>query len=137
MTVIPIVIGALGTITKGLIKGLEELEIRRWQEAIRSTILLRYYIIEILRGILETWRGSLSLEETCCERPSADADVKNSQGVNNNNNNLTQITLLSRPEYWEEYWWLEEICCHSESSESLLANADEKNSEGVKVINLF
>ena len=28
MTVIPIVIGALGTVTKGLVNGLEELEIR-------------------------------------------------------------------------------------------------------------
>ena len=29
MTVIPIVIGALGTVTKRLVKGLEDLEIRR------------------------------------------------------------------------------------------------------------
>ena len=42
-----------------------------------------------------SWR----LEETCClsdscERPSADADVKNSQGVNNNN--LVLIIPLAR-----------------------------------------
>ena len=49
----------------------------------------KYYIIEILY-YWDTERSpgdSLSLEDTCCERPSADADVKNSQGVNNNNNN--------------------------------------------------
>ena len=45
-----------------------------------------YYIIEIDQN---TWR----LEETCChlnfsERPSAFADVKNSQRINNNNNIL-------------------------------------------------
>ena len=38
----------------------------------------------------EYWEESWRLEETCChsnfsERPSADADTKNSQGVNNNN----------------------------------------------------
>ena len=37
VTVIPIVIGALGTVTKGLIEGLEELEIRGLVEAIQTT----------------------------------------------------------------------------------------------------
>ena len=36
-----IVIGALGTITKGLIKGLEDLEIRGQVETIQTTALLR------------------------------------------------------------------------------------------------
>ena len=51
MTVIPLVIGALGTVTKGLIKGLEELEIRGLTKTIQATILLRS--VRILR-ILET-----------------------------------------------------------------------------------
>ena len=34
MTVIPIVIGALGTVTKGLVQELEDLEIRSWVETI-------------------------------------------------------------------------------------------------------
>ena len=34
VTVIPIVVGALGTVTKGLVKGLEELEIRKRVETI-------------------------------------------------------------------------------------------------------
>ena len=38
---IPIVIGALGTLTKGLIKGLEDLEIREQVETIQTTTLLR------------------------------------------------------------------------------------------------
>ena len=39
---------------------------------------------------------NITLEETCChsnssERPSADADVKNSNGDNNNNDNNNNI----------------------------------------------
>ena len=42
MTVIPIVIGALGTVIKGLVKGLEELE-NKWAKADHSN----YIIIKI------------------------------------------------------------------------------------------
>ena len=52
MTVIPIVIGALGTVTKGLVHGLEELEIREREETIQTTALLRS--ARILRRVLET-----------------------------------------------------------------------------------
>ena len=41
MTVIPIVIGALGTIPKGLVKGLERLEIGGRAETIQITVLLK------------------------------------------------------------------------------------------------
>ena len=63
VTILPIVIGAFGTVTKGLLKGLEDLEVG---------------------GRVETiWEESWRLEETCCysissERPSANTDVKNS-----------------------------------------------------------
>ena len=40
VTFIPIVIGALGTVTKGLVKGLEDLEIRGLVVTIQSTALL-------------------------------------------------------------------------------------------------
>ena len=40
VTVIPIVIGALGTVSKGLERGLEKLEIRRRSETIQTTTLL-------------------------------------------------------------------------------------------------
>ena len=48
VTVILIVIGTLGTVTKGLVKGLEDLEIR---ETIQTTALLRS--ARILRKVLE------------------------------------------------------------------------------------
>ena len=50
--VIPIVIGALGTIPKGLMKGLEDLEIRGRVEDIQTTALLRSARIQ--RRVLET-----------------------------------------------------------------------------------
>ena len=33
-----------------------------------------------------------------------------------------------RPEYWKEFWRLEETCCHSNFSERPSANAEAKNS---------
>ncbi len=36
--------------------------------------------------------------------------------------------LVKGQEYWEKSWRLEEICCHSNSSERQSANADIKNS---------
>ena len=52
VTDIPIVIGALGTVTKTLIKGLEDLEIRERVETIQTTALLRS--AKILRRVQET-----------------------------------------------------------------------------------
>ena len=50
--VILIVTGALSTVTKGLIKGLEDLEIRGQEETIQTTALLR--LGRILRRVQET-----------------------------------------------------------------------------------
>ena len=74
VTVIPIISGALGTTPKGLVRGLEELEIRRRAEAIQITALLRP--ARILRRVL-------GLEKTCyhldsSKKPSGEAGVKNS-----------------------------------------------------------
>ena len=52
ITVIPIVIGALGTVIKRLIKGQEDLEIRGRVETMQITTLLRSD--RILRRVLET-----------------------------------------------------------------------------------
>ena len=41
VTIIPIVIGVFGTITKGLLKGLEDLEVGGRVETIQTTTLLR------------------------------------------------------------------------------------------------
>ena len=77
VTFIQIVIGALGTVTKGLVKGLEDLEIRGRMETTRTIVFLNR---------LEYWVESWKLEKTCShsnssKRPSANADVKNFQGV--------------------------------------------------------
>ena len=58
--IIPIVISAFGTITKGLLKGLEELKVGGRVETIQTTALLRTF--RILRRVLETWGDSLSLK---------------------------------------------------------------------------
>ena len=52
VTIIPIVIGAFGTVTKGLLKGLEDLEIGGRVETILTTTLL--ITARILRRVLET-----------------------------------------------------------------------------------
>ena len=52
VTIIPIVICAFGTITKGLLKGLEDLEVGGLVETIQMTALLR--TARILTRVLET-----------------------------------------------------------------------------------
>ena len=74
ITIVLIVIGALGTITKGLLKGLEDLEVGGRVETIQMTALLR--TARILRRVLETSGDLLSLR--LHENSSANADVKNS-----------------------------------------------------------
>ena len=73
VTIIPILIGAFGTVTKGLLKRLEDLEVGGRVETIQTTALLR-----TARILKESWR----LEETCChsyssEKPSADVKSSN------------------------------------------------------------
>ena len=60
VTIVPIVIGAFGTTTKGLLKGLEDLEVGGRLETIQMTALLR--TARILRWVLETWGDLLSLK---------------------------------------------------------------------------
>ena len=52
VTIVSIVIGALGTITKGLLKRLEDLEVGERVETIQTTALLR--TVRLLRRVLET-----------------------------------------------------------------------------------
>ena len=52
VAIVPIVIGAFGTTTKGLLKGLKDLEIDGRVETIQTTALLR--TARILRRVLET-----------------------------------------------------------------------------------
>ena len=60
VTIIPIVIGAFGTVTKGLLKGLEDLEVSGRFENMQITALLR--IARILKRVLETWGNLVSLK---------------------------------------------------------------------------
>ena len=60
VTIVPIVIGAFGTITKRLFKGLEDLEVGGRVETLQMTVLLR--TARILRRDLVTWRVLLSLK---------------------------------------------------------------------------
>ena len=59
VTIGAIVIGAFGTITKGLLKGLEDLEVGGWVDTIQTTALLK--TVRILRRVLEAWGDLLSL----------------------------------------------------------------------------
>ena len=70
VSVIPIVTSTFSTVTKGLVQGLEDLEIRGRVETIQTTVLLRS--ARILRRIQETCCHSDS-----CGKPSVNAGVKN------------------------------------------------------------
>ena len=59
VTIIPIVTGAFGTVTKGLLKGLEDLEVGGRVETIQTTALLK--TARILRRALKTWGDLLPL----------------------------------------------------------------------------
>ena len=58
VTIIPIVIGVFGTLTRGLLKSLEDLEVGGRVETIQTTALLR--TARILKRVLETWGDLLS-----------------------------------------------------------------------------
>ena len=55
VTIIPIVMGAFGTVTKGLLKSLDDLEVGGRVETSQTTALLR--TARILRRVLETWEN--------------------------------------------------------------------------------
>ena len=74
VTIVPIVIGAFSTVTKGLLKGLEDLDAEERVEIIQTTALLR--TARMLRRVRETYCHSNS-----SETPSVNADVKNYKGV--------------------------------------------------------
>ena len=60
VTIVPVVIGALGTITKGLLKSLGDMEVGGRVETIQTKALLR--TAKFLRRVLETWGDLLSLK---------------------------------------------------------------------------
>ena len=76
---IQIVIGAFCTVTKGLMMGLEDLQITERVKAVQTTTLLRS--ASRSRRVLKTY-GDFKLQR----KPFALADVKKSQGVKKINN---------------------------------------------------
>ena len=59
VSIVPIAIGAFGTVIRGSLKGLEDIEVGRRVETIQTTALLK--TARILRCVLETWGDLLSL----------------------------------------------------------------------------
>ena len=92
MTVIPIVIGAIGRVTKRLVKELEVLKIRGQVVTIQTTALLRS--AKVLKRVLVTWRDLLSLKLQC-KTICLTLVWKNSKRSNNNNNNKTKSLLIA------------------------------------------
>ena len=60
VTITPVVIGTLDTVTKRLVQVLEDLEIKGRVETVQTKALLRP--ARILRRVLWTWEGFLSLK---------------------------------------------------------------------------
>ena len=60
VTMMPILIGVLGTVSKGWVPGLGVLQIKGRVETIRTTVLLRS--ARILRRVLKIWGDLLSLK---------------------------------------------------------------------------
>ena len=91
VTVIPIIIGALGMVPKSLVRGLQELEIEGHAETIQTTSLLR--LVRILRRDLDTWK-TCSLSNSN-ERPSA----KITRSNNDNNPSINSSIFKSLIQY--------------------------------------
>ena len=83
VTFIPVVTCTHGTVTEGLIKGLEDLEIRGRVETIQTITLLR--TATILRKVVETWEDLLSLK--LLWKIISSRWCKNLSRENNNNKN--------------------------------------------------
>ena len=81
VTIIPIVIGALGTVISGLVQRLGDLEKMGWVETVQTIALLRS--VRILRRVLETWGVLLLLKLQwktislrCCEKYLKEKKIK-------------------------------------------------------------
>ena len=95
MWIVPIVIGDFGTVTEGLLKGLEDLEVSRRVVTIQTTVFLK--TARILRRVLETL-GDLRSLKLKWKKPSAYVDGKNSMIVNKKEN-LLQSELYQSSEH--------------------------------------
>ena len=98
VTMIPILIGAVGTVTRGLVKGLNDLELEGRMETIHTTELLRS--ARIPRRVQETWGDLLSLKHMR-EKHHLTLVWKILKDYNNNNNNTTKW-FMHKPEFFIE-----------------------------------
>ena len=94
VTLIPIVIGALSTVTKWLVQGLEDLKITWEEETIQTTALLR--LIIILRRVLETWGdlGRLAVTQTNGKTSAKYWQHKDQRNDNNQKTKMWRKTTL-------------------------------------------
>ena len=97
-------IGAFGTVTKGLLKGMEDLEVVGRVETIQTAALLK--TVRILRRVLETWGDLLSLKTL----------MRNNNNDNNNNNtdespNLNQKNRPYNNQQKKENLQNYRLCC--------------------------
>ena len=92
VTIIPIAICAFGTITKGLLKGLEDLKVGWREETIRMTALPeKGQNTEKSPGDIRRFADT----QTPVKKTSANTDVKNSKRINNkNHNNITWLVHI-------------------------------------------
>ena len=95
VTVIPVVISALGSVTKELVQRLEYLEIRGQVETIQTTALLRSDRIQ--RRVLETWGDLLSLKLQW-ETPAQVDELEIWRRIET----IQTIALLNQVEYYED-----------------------------------
>ena len=149
VTVIPIVISALGAVTKGLVQGSEDLEIK---ERVKTILVVK--LATVVEGdqkapfpIATTPEEgrALLLSLDCSTLPLIrtlycwvlSKGVSSTifkvfgitrPGIEPRSPGLLANTLLTRPEYWEESWRIEVTSCHSNSGEKPSANVCVKNS---------
>ena len=83
VTIISIVIGAFGTVTKGLLKGLEDLEVGGRVETIQTSSMLRTARI-LLRFLGVSW----------CKKKLSWVNNNNNNNNNNKNNNICIYRIL-------------------------------------------
>ena len=101
VTIIPIVIGAFGAVSKGLLKGTGGLEVGGWVKNYPN-----YGIIENGQNT-EKIPGNLR-RLVVTQIPPKNHQLKNSQGVNNNNNNhmISECSKLTLNEYKIRHDWV-------------------------------
>ena len=93
--------------------------------------------LDLVRELKKLWieKGANYIHCNWCSWYSHRRIIKRTGGLENkktSGDHPNDYTIESRPEYWEESWWLEKTCSYSNFSERSSAYADVKNYQGVK-----